>query len=277
MLIQVTPRVDQLPRPRAICRETVSSPDYFFTGHGRGDIPYYLFKITLTGRGAFTSNGRIYALPPGQGFLCDINDPNYSYYYPEDAEDPWEFMYIQLLGEATGELVNGLIQQFGHIYRLPLESGVVSRLQTCLVKQVNVFSAGEAMKLVTQLFEELVASKEAEQFQSAESHLTKRALDIINTELDHPLSVTELAAKLGISREYLSRLFKTHLNTSPYRYILEHKIASACWHLLHSNSPIKTIAYSIGFGSPESFSKVFKKQMGVSPRNYRASRGQYLN
>ena len=50
------------------------------------------------------------------------------------------------------------------------------------------------------------------------------------------------------------------------------KIQRACLQLDNSNETIKQIAENLGYGDPYYFSRLFKKMIGMSPKQYRDSR-----
>ncbi len=269
MLIQITPFLENLPHPRAICWEEISKKNYFFSGAARDGIVYCVFQHTVKGRGIFTANGTTYEMTPGKGFLCYIQDPAYTYHMPADATEPWEFIYIQMMGEPTRMMVDELVQRFGYVYELPSDRGSIYRYQNWIRDGHSVFSATAAMTVVTDLFSDLITSKELEHNTRHENHVIRNAMDVIDRNLGQSLTATQLAAELKISREYLSRLFRKHLRKSPYQYILEYKITHAGWRLQQSSDSIKEIACAFGFSSPELFCKAFRKIRGVPPSQYR--------
>ena len=269
MFIQVTPLLKQLPRPFALCWEEVDKTDYFYAGAERDGMVYSVFQYTLRGRGIFTADGKIHHMTPGKGFLCYIRDPAYTYYMPEDATEPWNVIYIQMMGEPTRLMVDDLVERFGYVYDLPSDRGSILRYQEWIRDGHNVFSATSAMAIVTDLFADLIASKEAESNSVHENHLIRSAMDVIDEKVDQPLTATQLASDLRISREYLSRLFRKHLQKSPYQYILDYKLTQAGWRLRQTTDSIKEIAFSYGFSSPELFCKAFRKSRGVPPSQCR--------
>ena len=72
----------------------------------------------------------------------------------------------------------------------------------------------------------------------------------------------------GISPNYLSQLFKKHMNVGISEYITSQKIDESRKLLKETNLKIYEISDQLGFESSFYFSKVFKKAEGVSPREY---------
>ncbi|WP_432470269.1 GlxA family transcriptional regulator [Amphritea sp. HPY] len=94
-------------------------------------------------------------------------------------------------------------------------------------------------------------------------------IQLMNANIEDPLSIDELVACIGISRRQIERLFQTHLDTSPSRYYLELRITHARRLLLQSNDSVTNIALACGFVTSSHFSNCFKDFFGVSPSHVR--------
>jgi YesN/AraC family two-component response regulator len=73
---------------------------------------------------------------------------------------------------------------------------------------------------------------------------------------------------LHLSPNYLGDLLKQDTGKSAIMHIHNQLIDKAKNLLLNSEKSISEIAYDLGFERPQSFSKLFKKKIGVSPRDY---------
>lgn len=82
--------------------------------------------------------------------------------------------------------------------------------------------------------------------------------------------VDEVAKRLGISQEHLTRSFKTEQGIPPVRYLTNLRIQAAMNDLLDTEDLIQDIALRTGFSNGNYFSKVFRKYAGMSPGEYRA-------
>lgn len=83
------------------------------------------------------------------------------------------------------------------------------------------------------------------------------------------LDMGQLAESLHISHRQLTRMFKDHLKTSPYQYLLGLRFEKACQLLSQSEHSIKEIASSCGFSSSNNFCTAFKKRYEATPDSYR--------
>ena len=82
-------------------------------------------------------------------------------------------------------------------------------------------------------------------------------------------SAKQLGEHLNISGHYLSDLLKTETGKTAKEHIHLKLMDKAKNRLLNSNTSIKSLAYHLGFESPQYFSKLFKKKTGLSPSEYR--------
>ena len=78
-------------------------------------------------------------------------------------------------------------------------------------------------------------------------------------------TVTELAAQLNVSSRYLSDLLKQETGKTAIDLIHIELINEAKNQLKQSERSISQIAYSLGFDNPSYFSRLFKKEVGLSP------------
>lgn len=82
-------------------------------------------------------------------------------------------------------------------------------------------------------------------------------------------TVTELAAELHISPNYLGTLLRMHTRLNTRQHI-QHKLVDYAKERLSTTAlSVSEIAYELGFEHPQSFSKLFKKKTGLTPLEFR--------
>lgn len=96
-----------------------------------------------------------------------------------------------------------------------------------------------------------------------------RAVELMMSSIDAPLSSSEIAEVLGISCRQLERIFAKNLKASPSRYALELRLDRARNLLQQSEAGISEIAVACGFTSMSHFSKVYRGRFGHTPFNER--------
>ena len=68
---------------------------------------------------------------------------------------------------------------------------------------------------------------------------------------------------------HLRRIFKSAVNTTPVKYINYLRLEKAKNMLINSNYSVNEIAFSVGFEDAYYFSRLFKKEIGISPSEYK--------
>ena len=105
--------------------------------------------------------------------------------------------------------------------------------------------------------------------------VVRNAVRFMQDRLTDPaLSVGAVAAEVGISYNHFFQLFRSYTNESPGRYIKRMRVDHAKELMFNSTTNITDSAIKSGFGSLQSFSKVFRKLEGVSPRAWLQSSGR---
>lgn len=102
--------------------------------------------------------------------------------------------------------------------------------------------------------------------------LINNSLKYIEENLYAKMSLEDLSKEFNISQAHYSRVFKFFTGFSIKKYISFRKITSSLTRLKNSNESIINIAMDYGYDYPEVFSRAFKKQFGISPKEYRNSR-----
>ncbi|MBO68085.1 MAG: AraC family transcriptional regulator [Acidiferrobacteraceae bacterium] len=107
-----------------------------------------------------------------------------------------------------------------------------------------------------------------QRFGSSQPKLVE-AVELMESNIEEPMSLDELAGHVGISRRQLERIFRKHLNCVPTRYYLEIRLRRARELLLSTPRSIVEVAFACGFVSPPHFSKCYREFFNISPRDDR--------
>jgi len=171
--------------------------------------------------------------------------------------------------------VRAMLEKYGPIYELPVESRIIRRLlgyegprYSPGMTHVHQFQLHEATELVVDLLMSLSASKQAGRVDQSQD-LVQAAVTMITTDPDTALSVNDVARRVGVSREHLSRVFQARLGKSLRTFMLEQKMYRACLLLKETHTPIKAIAEQLGYSAYSNFSAAFFQVMNTTPREYR--------
>ena len=95
-------------------------------------------------------------------------------------------------------------------------------------------------------------------------------------DLTADLSLKANAEALNVNASYLSTQFRREVGKTVTEYVTERRMDLAARLLLTSGLQIQTVAQHCGMSDVNYFSKLFKKQFGVTPRQYRAENRRYM-
>ncbi|MCR5545400.1 MAG: AraC family transcriptional regulator [Lachnospiraceae bacterium] len=144
------------------------------------------------------------------------------------------------------------IDKLSREFSLRIESASTTKLQRNLSEEMIV------------RYCELVNTK----FQTDNPKIN-RALNHIQTNFMHPITLSNTADLLHMSPNYLSKEFKKQTGQSFMDYLTNYRINSAKRMLEKTDYPISDIAEMCGFIDNNYFSRTFKKHVGTPPREYR--------
>jgi YesN/AraC family two-component response regulator len=103
------------------------------------------------------------------------------------------------------------------------------------------------------------------------SALVKRAIAYFHQNYMRAISRWEIAEAVGVSEDYLTRVFNRELDISPWDYLNRYRILQAKQYLLNTTENIGAIARQVGFQDQAYFSRVFHKIVSMSPQAFRDS------
>ncbi|MEM9955132.1 MAG: AraC family transcriptional regulator [Chloroflexota bacterium] len=95
------------------------------------------------------------------------------------------------------------------------------------------------------------------------------ARDYLHASYADALTIDQLASVAGLSPYHFIRKFKALFGQTPHQYLRQVRLEHARTLLLQTNQSITDICFAVGFQSLGSFSTIFHKQNGLSPRQYR--------
>jgi transcriptional regulator GlxA family with amidase domain len=97
--------------------------------------------------------------------------------------------------------------------------------------------------------------------------IVREAIDLMETNLEVPISVAEVARTLGFSLPYFSTLFTASTGRNPSDYLIELRIEQAKTYLSHTSMSIREVCSALGYRRSY-FSRLFKQRTGYSPEEF---------
>jgi AraC-like DNA-binding protein len=103
---------------------------------------------------------------------------------------------------------------------------------------------------------------------NAEAHVT-RAVRTIDRHPEHAWTLSTLAQNAGLSRYHFLRTFNRLTGVTPHQYILRARLREAAVRLVRQPGSVLDVAFDCGFGDVSNFTRAFRAEFAVSPREYR--------
>ncbi len=230
----------------------------------------YLLHYIIDGKGTFKANNKTYTLGKKQGFLIN---PNELTYYEADKDEPWKYIWVSFNGIKAREYLKHMNLDSD---KLIFHCDYSDDLKKCVLDMLKIKSISYADELKLQsllyLFLSILAkdyNKNGHNNSSFEKIYIKKSVEFIYNNFSHNIKITDIANYVGLNRSYLYTLFKKNLNLSPQQFLFECRINKAFELLKYTNLSINDISNSIGYQNSLTFSKIFKKYTGLSPKQYR--------
>ena len=185
---------------------------------------------------------------------------------PAEA-DACHLLCVQLTGQAAGQFLSGLRE-------LPfLAKGgscpAAAELMDRLAEEKETHSRARS-QLAYALLCELA---DADSAAPALPPLVQAAIEDIRANYAGLYGVEELSERLGVSKSHLVRTFTAAIGVSPGRYLTTVRIEAAQRLLLHREYTLDVVASLCGFSGANYLCRVFKKETGQSPAQWRAMAG----
>ena len=203
---------------------------------------HYLLHFCLSGRGVYQAQGRSYAIGPGEGFLI-LPDEVTS--YQADQSEPWTHIWVGFHGSRAGE----------HLHQCGL--GRDHRGYRWIARS---------------------AEEPSHRGRETGKEYVELAMEYIRNHFQEDLTVAKLARYVGLNRSYLTTVFQSVLQMSPQQFLMRFRMTRAAQLLRENNLSVGEVARSCGYPDPLTFSKAFKRTLGVTPSRYRrGARAEHMS
>ncbi len=101
----------------------------------------------------------------------------------------------------------------------------------------------------------------------------RRCTEYLNDHANENVGLEQLAALVGLSPFNFARAFKQSTGVPPHRYQLNVRIEKAKALLEMTNAPVTEIAFDVGYESSQALARLFRREVGMSPSDYRRHGG----
>lgn len=248
------------------------SPGHSFGPASRND---FLIHYVTRGKGIYQVGNRQYKIEAGGYFLIC---PDVTTFYQADLEEPWSYLWIGFNGMKAASYLEYL--HLNQTDKLTGKCDSMEFLTSCVKEMLKARELTHAneLKREAQLYlflAELAASSKTEERMSEEAYdypaqvYAEHALQYMEEHYSEGIRVGDIADFVGLNRSYLTNCFKRTLGESPQEYLIRLRVEKAEELLKKTKDSIAVIAGAVGYKDPMTFSRVFKREKGISPKEYR--------
>ena len=187
-----------------------------------------------------------------------------------------------------------LDELFAEHRKLPLQRSVCEKLMDVLIEKLLPYQMEESAKgtpAYAGIYEKMRTAQDAQELRQITETETASLLEMLRTEskksqkriIAHAkdyiasnysnanLSINEIAQYAGCSASYLSAIFSEYAGENLVTCLNNYRISMACDLLANSQILIRDVGLKVGFNTIQNFNRVFKKQTGMTPNEYRKS------
>ena len=241
--------------------------------YGPANRDHFLLHFISSGKGTFRSKNKSYALSAGQGFLIC---PGIVTSYSADENEPWTYSWIGFSGtNAEYYLSRAGLSSENPVFSYENTEEFHKIFAELLLLDRNKISdqvrmIGYIYMLLALMMENsLTLALEGKAFFSSKEEYVKNAVLYLQTNFSRKVTVQETADYLGLNRSYLGVIFKEITGLTPQEFLVDFRIDKAKKLLLDKSMSIGDVSRSVGYDDPLTFSKLFKKKVGISLNSYR--------
>lgn len=226
----------------------------------------------MEGEGTIVVEGEKYHLRDHEAFTIPAGE-RHEYYASE--ENPWSIFWVHFKGEnvayypLSGKQIIELNSQAG-------ESRIITLFDILFRVLRRNYTLGNFIymsQVLSLILSEFYFREKVDEASKQNKHVTM-SIRYMYRNLDKVLTLDALADELGLSKSYLNATFKKYTDKAPIDFFINLKMQEACKLLKATDRYIVEISQELGYEDPYYFSRIFKKVIGVSPKEYR--NGNYL-
>ena len=130
------------------------------------------------------------------------------------------------------------------------------------------------MRILILMMFSAVGMLAAEEKESPGESAVATVTDYIHRHLHEQISISRLAEQVYLNEQYLARLFKKSVGLSILEYVTRERLKLARELLLSTGYPINRVADSVGYDNYSYFTRLFKRETGMTPQEYRQHAGK---
>ena len=237
---------------------------------------HYLFHYILSGTGTLMADDskgvtQTYSIKSMQGFMIF---PNQITTDVADKQLPWEYVWL----EFDGLRVKSLLDTIGLSLDKPVYHARNKSLREDMANEMLYISRHKdesPFHLIGHLYLFLdyllrsAADEQLEHGSKLREFYIHEALTYIEHNFQNEITIEDIAGVCGLNRTYFGKIFKEALGKTPQEFLLNYRMLKAAELLKLTSLSIGDVGLAVGYANQMHFSRAFKNNYGISPREWR--------
>lgn len=230
-------------------------------------IDQYILIYCTEGRGVVEVEGRLYHMGQSDAF-CIPKNRRHKYY--ADQQDPWSILWVHFRGENMKYFpleecrvisINSRHSDNRMMVLFKLLFRVLERNYTL----GNFIYISQVLSLI---LSEVYYREKVDESSTQDRHVTM-VIRYMYQNLCRNLTLLDISEEVQLSKSYLNAIFKAQTGRSPIEFFIHLKMQQACKLLKSTDLYIYEVSSKLGYEDQYYFSRIFKKVMGMSPKDYK--------
>lgn len=218
----------------------------------------WVLHYVFSGTGTFGVEDRVYHPKAGDLFIAR---PNERTYHEADEQDPWTYGWFDFFSDIP---LPEVLQQdvisdprLEPLFRSAYEQGV-----HCTKENKDSFLYGKLFELIG-LLQTLYPSPG----RPSNAALIHQVRLYLEAHFAEKLSIADMARMAHMDPSHFVTLFREHTGITPWQYLTNLRLARSVSYL-HRRLPVKVVAERVGYTDATAFTRSFKRQFGLPPKEY---------
>ncbi|MBO9600763.1 MAG: helix-turn-helix transcriptional regulator [Cohnella sp.] len=242
-------------------------------------IPYGMIRLICKGQATFVIDDMVYRLekddivyiPQGCKLMCEAHS------------DDFTFISIRFTAAFPSSDIDMWSKLVGYDMKIACKDPQILYYFNCIIREKDSSKQGKFLLLrgyLELILAYLIDSSEQSGTptirtprtvpqENKSNNRVQLIADYMISHYDQSLSIEELSKKANMSSATLRRMFKKHTGKTPSEFLLDLRMAVAAKKIVETDERISDIAYKVGIQDPNYFTRIFKKNFGVTPYTYR--------
>lgn len=227
----------------------------------------YILIYCTDGKGVIEVEDREFYLEKSDVF-CIPRGKKHRYY--ADKSDPWSILWVHFKGEDTAFFPLEE-QKVVHINSSHSNNRMIVLFRLLFRVLERNYTLGNFIyisQVLSLILSEIYYREKADESNTMDRHVTM-VVRYMYQHLTRNLTLDEISEEVKLSKSYLNSIFRAQTSRSPMEFFIHLKMQEACKLLKSTDMYIYEVSAELGYIDQYYFSRIFKKMVGISPKEYK--------